>query len=171
MKAIPVLLLLNSKREILSGKLAATLPEVGILSCRLAGAFPEVEISSCRLAGAFPTCEITLCRLANIIRRGAITLCRLVNIIRRGANTLCRLANIIRRGEFASCRTGRLNRTSKEIANNRPRKRDDGRTGLNNNIDHKFFIIPKENGIRVLVSRNRNRLGGFYNNFIINQNF
>ena len=168
-----------------SSKFAETLPEVGISSSRLVGAFPEVGISSSRLAGAFLTCEITLCRLANIFLTCVITLCRLANIFLTCVITLCRLANIFLTCEITLCRfaniiprvgmafrrTGSLNLSAEKHANNRNKMENNGNFSFNNDIEYNFLIIQNENVIRGLVLRNRNRLSGFYNNFLINQNF
>ena len=157
--------------KILSSKFAETFPEVGISSPGLVGAFPEVEISSCRLAGAFPEVEITLCRRANIIPEVGISSCRLAGAFPEVEITLCRRANIIPEVGLAFRRTGRLILIAKEHANNRTKMENDGIFSFNNDIEYNFLIIQKENVIRGLVLRNRNRLSGFYNNFITNQNF
>ena len=179
------LVLINSLCEFLHGNFSVTFPEVKISSSRLAGAFPEVGISSSRLAGTFPEVGITSSRLAGafpevgISSPGLVGAFPEVGITLSGSNnifpevgiTSSRLVGSFPEVGLAFRRIGRLILRSKEHANNLNKMENDGIFSFNNDIEYNFLIIQKENVIRGLVLRNRNRLSGFYNNFITNQNF
>ena len=154
-----------------SSRLAGTFPEVGITSSRLAGAFPEVGISSPGLVGAFPEVGITLSRSNNIFPEVGITLSGSNNIFPEVGITSSRLVGSFPEVGLAFRRIGRLILRSKEHANNLNKMENDGIFSFNNDIEYNFLIIQNENVIRGLVLRNRNRQSGFYNNFLINQNF
>ena len=185
MKVMLALLLLNSKRKILSGKFAETLKKVGGLSCKLARKFPLCKIFAyrftntiktyknilCKFANTFPEVGISSSRLAGAFPDVGISSCRLAGAFPEVEITLCRRANIIPEVGLAFRRTGRLILIAKEHANNRTKMENDGKFSFNNDIEYNFLIIQKENVIRGLVLRNRNRQSGFYNNFLINQNF
>ena len=151
--------------------LAETFPEVGISSPGLVGAFPEVGISSPGLAGAFPEVGITLSRSNNIFPEVGITLSGSNNIFPEVGISSSGLVGAFPEVGLAFRRIGRLILRSKEHANNLNKMENDGKFSFNNDIEYNFLIIQNENVIRGLVLRNRNRQSGFYNNFLINQNF
>jgi len=157
--------------KIILCRLVNTFPEVGILSSRLAGVFPEVGISSSRLAGAFPEVGITLSRFKNIFPEVGILSSRLAGAFPEVGITLSRFKNIFPEVELAFRRTGRSNLRAEEHENNRTKMENDGNYSFNNDRECNFLTIHKENGIRWLVLRNKDRLSDFYNNFFIHQIF